>query len=157
GAGLIGGLAGQVAVAGIAAAVVGACLGFAVYLAPPVVARLRAGGAGFLGCVVVVLALDARPDLAAPQAAIVPLLLLALPLADSLLFGLARLRDRRADRIEAGLVGRWRTLGMSRMLLTIALPLMQLALGSIAALIARTLVSPARGAALAGVLLALIV
>jgi UDP-N-acetylmuramyl pentapeptide phosphotransferase/UDP-N-acetylglucosamine-1-phosphate transferase len=157
GAGLIGGLAGQVAVAGVAAAVVGACLGFVVYLTPPAVARLRAGGAGFLGCVVVVLALDARPDLAAPQAAVVPLLLLALPLSDSLLFALARLRSRRADRIEAGLVGRWRALGMSRRLLTIALPVMQLALGCIAALIARTMVSPARGAALAGVLLALIV
>jgi hypothetical protein len=157
GAGLIGGLADQVAVAGVAAATVGACLGFAPYLVRPVAARLRAGGARFLGCVVVVLALDARPDLSAPEAAIVPLLLLALPLADSLLLGLARLRDRRASWIDAGLVGRWRSLGASRVLLTIALPLAQAALACIAVLIARTLVSPARGATFAGALLALVV
>ena len=105
GAGLTGGLAGQVAVAGIAAATVGACTGFFPYVLPPIAARLRSGGGQFLGCMVVVLALDAHVAVAPPAAAVVPLLLLALPLVDGVLVGAARLRDRSADAMDAGLAG----------------------------------------------------
>jgi hypothetical protein len=146
--GLVGGLAGQVAVAGIAAATVGSCIGIAPYLVPPVAARLRAGGARFLGCVAVVLALDAEPDVRAPGAAVVPLLLLALPLVDAGLVALAKLRSGRAESIEVGLAGRWRAIGVSRLVVTIGLTAVQAALACIALLVARTLVSPISGALL---------
>jgi hypothetical protein len=145
-AGLIGGLAGQIAVAGVAAATVGACAGVAPYLLPPLAVRLRAGGARFLGCVVIVLAFEARPDVRAPGSAVVPLLLVALSLVDAALVTAAKLRSRRAASIEVGLAGRWRALGASRGVVSVGLPLVQVALGCLAVLVARTLVSPGGGA-----------
>jgi UDP-N-acetylmuramyl pentapeptide phosphotransferase/UDP-N-acetylglucosamine-1-phosphate transferase len=125
GAGVIGGLAGQIAVAAMAAATFGACAGFFPYLVPPVAARLRSGGALFLGCVVTVLALDAHPQVPAPGAAAVVLLLLGLPLLDAVLVGSARLRDRKADAMDAGIAGRWRLLGAPRLTVIIGLVLVQ--------------------------------
>ena len=114
GAGVIGGLGGQADVAVLGAAVVGASVGFVAYVVPPSVARLRTGGALFLGFLTVVLALDAKPSIQAPGSALAPLLLLALPLIDALFAGAARLRGRGNEPRTLGLVARWRALGLSR-------------------------------------------
>ena len=148
-------MADQVAVAGIAAAVVGACTGFFPYVLPPIAARLRSGGAQFLGCMVVVLALDAHVDVAPPAAAVVPLLLLTLPLVDGLLVSTARLRDHGADAMDAGLPGRWRALGIPRLAKVIGLTFVQAGLAFLAVCVARTLVAPEWGAAI-GVIVALL-
>jgi Protein of unknown function (DUF4012) len=149
GAGIAGGLSGQLAVAGIAAATVGACIGFFPYVVPPIAARLRAGGAQFLGCMVVVLALDAHVQIAPPAAAIVPLLFLTLPLVDALLVIAARLRDHDADAMDAGLPGRWRVLGVSRLAMVIGLTLVQAGLAFVGVCVARTLIAPEWGVLIA--------
>ena len=149
GAGLAGGLSGQLAVAGVAAATVGACTGFFPYVLPPIAARLRAGGAQFVGCMVVVLALDAHVEIAPPSAAVVPLLLLTLPIVDALLVSTARLRDHGADAMEAGLPGRWRALGVPRLAMVIGLTLVQAALAFVGVCVARTLLAPEWGALIA--------
>jgi UDP-N-acetylmuramyl pentapeptide phosphotransferase/UDP-N-acetylglucosamine-1-phosphate transferase len=149
GAGVVGGLAGQLAIAAIAAATVGACAGFFPYVLPPVAARLRSGGAQFLGAIVIVLALDARPQVPAPGAAAVVLLLLALPLLDAVLVGSARLRDPKADPMDAGIAGRWRLLGAPRLPVIIGLVVVQAGLSFVAVLVARTLLVPWIGALIA--------
>jgi hypothetical protein len=156
GAGLTGGLSDQLAVAGIAAATVGACTGFFPYVLPPIAARLRSGGAQFLGCMVVVLALDAHAEVAPPAAALVPLLLLALPLVDGLLVSTARLRDRGADAMEAGLPGRWRSLGIPRTAMVIGLSFVQAGLAFLAVCVARSLVAPEWAAAVGAIVVLLL-
>jgi hypothetical protein len=154
-AGLAGGLSGQLSVAGVAAATVGGCAGFFPYVLPPIAARLRSGGAQFLGCMVVVLALDAQVAVRPPAAGVVPLLLLLLPLVDGVLVGTARLRDHRADAMDAGLPGRWRALGVPRTAMVVGFTFVQAGVAFLAVCVARTLLSAELGAAV-GVVVALL-
>jgi Protein of unknown function (DUF4012) len=156
GAGVIGGLGGQADIAVLGAAVVGASLGFVAYVVPPVAAaRLRTGGALFLGFLTVVLALGAKPSTPAPGSALAPLLLLALPLIDALFAGAARLRGRGTEARTLGLVGRWRALGLSRTATTIGLVAVQIGLSFVALLAARGVLDLALAAAIGGVIVVL--
>ncbi len=155
GAGVIGGLGGQADIAVLAAAVVGASFGFVAYVVPPVAARLRTGGALFLGFLTVVLALAAKPSIQAPGAALAPLLLLALPLIDALFAGAARLRGRGNEPRTLGLIARWRALGLSRTATTIGLVAVQIGLGFVALLAARGVLDLALAAAIGGIILVL--
>jgi UDP-GlcNAc:undecaprenyl-phosphate/decaprenyl-phosphate GlcNAc-1-phosphate transferase len=109
-------LADQELTVGVAAAVVGACLGFLVYNRPP--ARIFMGDTGslFLGFSVAVLTIKVDPVLTPPASFAVPLILLALPVLDTATVTLARLR--RGRRVSIGgrdhLSHRLVALGLSR-------------------------------------------
>jgi UDP-N-acetylmuramyl pentapeptide phosphotransferase/UDP-N-acetylglucosamine-1-phosphate transferase len=156
GAALIAGLSHQRGVTGVSAACAGACLGFLPYVVPPIAARLRTSAALFIGCIVIVVALDAHPDVRPPGMAVPALLMLALPLVEGVMSGAARLRDRRVDLMRSGLIGRWRALGASRPLVAVVLVGAQAALSMLAVLVARAFVRPEVGA-LIGVTMVLLV
>ena len=157
GAGVIGGLGGQADIAVLGAAVVGASLGFVAYVVPPVAARLRTGGALFLGFLTVVLALGAKPSTPTPGTALAPLFLLALPLIDALFAGAARLRGRGNEPRTLGLVGRWRALGLSRAATTVGLVAVQIGLSFVALLAARGVLDLAPAATIGGIIVVLAV
>ena len=73
---------------------------------PPVEARLRTSGSLMFGFFVCVLALDTRPVLTEPEEVLIPLLLVALPVLDTVLVTSARLRGSRLEPNELGFVGR---------------------------------------------------
>lgn len=86
----------QDALAAIAAGLAGAALGFLAYNLRP--ASLFVGQAGglFAGFVLAVAAVEVRPAVPTPESFAVPLILLALPLADLVVVALGRLRHRRS-------------------------------------------------------------
>ena len=142
GAGLIAGLGGQDAVTALAAGLGGAALGFLAYVTPPVAARLRTGGALFIGFLAVLVALSAEPSTPAPGDGLAPLLLLALPLLDAALAGIALIRGRGSEGRTLGLVGRWRALGLSRGFVTFGMLAVQLGLTFVAVLVGRGVLDP---------------
>jgi len=148
GAGLIAGLADQEPVTVLAAGLGGASLGFLAYVTPPVAARLRTGGALFIGFLAVLVALAAEPSAPAPIDAIAPLLLLALPLLDAMLAGAARLRGRGDEGRSLGLVGRWRALGLSRGVVTTLMVTVQIGMSVTAVLVGRGVLDAAAAGAL---------
>jgi UDP-GlcNAc:undecaprenyl-phosphate GlcNAc-1-phosphate transferase len=85
---------GQTAVAVIAAALVGSCLGFLPFNVRPAGIYMGDAGSLFIGFVLAVLALEVRPDLTPPASFVVPMLLLALPVLDIAMVTLSRLRRR---------------------------------------------------------------
>ena len=157
GAALLGGLGAQAGISELGFAVVGASFGFLAYVVPPVVARLRTGGALFLGFLTVVLAIAAEPSVEPPIAALAPLLLIALPLIDGVITGAARLRGRGQDAHRLGLAGRWRSLGLSRTTTTFGLVVVQAGLVFLGLLVGRGVLDPAAALVGATALLALIV
>lgn len=157
GAGLLGGLSHQAGVSELAFAVVGASFGFLAYVVPPVAARLRTGGALFLGFLAVVMAITAEPAIAPPVTALAPLLLVALPLIDGALTRAARLRGRTEDAHFLGLAGRWRAVGLSRGATSWGLVAVQAALVFLGVLVGRGVLDPAPTVLGAAVLLALVV
>lgn len=132
GAGVLGGLAGQDALASCGAVLVGASIGFLAYWLPPTAARLRTGGAMPLGFLAVVVALDAQPTLGAPRDAAIPLILLALPLLDTTFVVVARLRGWTVDARAAGLVARLRLLGLPPSAVSLLLVGTEIVLGAVA-------------------------
>ncbi|MCJ7673053.1 MAG: hypothetical protein MUP67_13555, partial [Acidimicrobiia bacterium] len=157
GAAMLGGLDGQAGVAVVGAAVVGASFGFLPYVVEPVTARLRTGGALFLGFLTAVLACAAEPSAPAPVGTLAPLLLLALPLIEATLAGAARVRGRGDEARTLGLAGRWRALGLSRLATTIGLVVVQAGLAFLALLVGRGVLDPAPAVALAAIVLLLVV
>ena len=148
GAGLIAGLGNQEPVTVLAAGIGGASIGFLAYVTPPVAARLRTGGALFLGFLAVLVALSAEPVTPAPADAAAPLLLLALPLVDAFLAGVGQLRGRGREGRTLGLVGRWRALGLSRGSVTLAMVIVQLGLTILAVLVGRNVLDAPVGGAI---------
>jgi UDP-GlcNAc:undecaprenyl-phosphate GlcNAc-1-phosphate transferase len=114
GLGLLAGGGGDPATMGVAAAVAGAAAGFLVFNAPP--ARLFMGDCGslVLGYLLAVLAL-AVPSDGTLTAFLAPVLMLAVPLADTALVTVTRLRDRRpvaeggTDHLHHRLALLWRS------------------------------------------------
>jgi len=129
-------LAQQAALATMAAALVGGCLGFLVYNRPP--ARIFLGDAGslFVGFVIAVLTIDVTPALAPPFGFIVPLVLVGLPVLDTTTVTLSRLRRGltvalgRRDHLSHRLVA----LGLSRRDAVLTLISAQAVLGVLAVL-----------------------
>jgi len=156
-AALLGGLAGQDAIAVLGAALAGACLGTAAFLTPPIEARLRRPGAMFIGFLATVLAIDALTVQPVPAAAVVATLLLALPVIDTLLVLGARLRGRGRDVFRLGLVARWRALGASRGASTAGLALTEAVLAFLALLAGRGLIAAATALAFGALLLTAVV
>lgn len=140
-AGALGGLAGQSSLAALSAATVGASLGFLAWWFPPVEARLRTSGSLMLGFFVCVLALDADPVVVGPDAVVVPLLLVALPVVDAVLVATARVRGSRLDPRELGLVGRLGALGLPSIGVTALLVAVQAVFGGLALFVGRGVVA----------------
>jgi UDP-GlcNAc:undecaprenyl-phosphate GlcNAc-1-phosphate transferase len=84
----------QLGDASVAAALVGACGGFLVFNWRPASIFMGDAGALFLGFVLAVGALEVEPAIGAPQSLLVPALLLAVPLLDTVTVVVARLRRR---------------------------------------------------------------
>jgi hypothetical protein len=157
GAALLGGLGGQADISELGFAVVGASFGFLAYVVPPVAARLRTGGALFLGFLTIVLAIAAEPSIEPPIAALASLLLIALPLTDGVITRAARLRGHGRDAHHLGLAGRWRALGLSRTATTWGLVVIQAGLVFVGLLVGRGVLDPAPALLGAIVLLGLVV
>ncbi len=88
-------LAGQDLTATVAAALVGACLGFLVYNRPPASIFMGDTGSLFLGFTLAVLSIELDPDLSPPSSFAIPLILLALPVLDTVTVTLGRVRHGR--------------------------------------------------------------
>ena len=140
-AGLLGYFAGQDSLVAVGAVIVGASVGFLAYWFPPSAARLRVAGSKLLGFLAVVAALDARPVLGTPRDAAIAVLILLLPLVDTACVASAAVCGRRLDPRVAGLTGRLRALGLSRVASTLLLVSLQLALGALAVFAGRGVLS----------------
>ena len=135
-------LGGQRATSAVAAALVGACLGFLVYNRRPASIYMGDTGSLFLGYVLAVLTIEVDPNLAPPASFAVPLILLALPVLDTATVTLARLRRRRRvsiggrDHLSHRLVAR----GLSPGVAVWVLVIVEGALGALAVLAGRRVI-----------------
>ena len=146
----------QAAVGVCAAALAGACCGFLAYNARPATIFMGDAGSLFLGFVLAVAAIEVQPDLRPPGSLVVPLVLLALPVLDTTVVTLARLRHGR--RIMVG-----GTDHLSHRLVALGLPPgaavgtlvgVQALLTAVAVLVGREVLAPATGLVLAASVLA---
>ncbi len=150
----------QPVVATLAAAVTGACLGFLAYNRPPASIFMGDAGSLFLGFVLAILTINVSPSLTPPISFVVPLLLLAIPVLDTTVVTLARLRRGRpvsqggSDHLSHRLAKR----GMRRRVAVAVLFGCESVLGAIAVLVGRQIIPVATAllaaVALLGVLLA---
>jgi len=85
----------QPVIATLGAAVAGACLGFLAFNRPPASIFMGDAGSLFLGFVLAILTVNVSPALFPPVSFLVPLLILALPVLDTTVVTLARLRHGR--------------------------------------------------------------
>jgi len=96
GAGVIAALYGQYLIAGLSFALAGAALGFLWHNWHPASVYLGDAGAYFLGFLLAIVTLRLRPaSIDLPWSALIPVLLLLLPIADTCFVVLRRLRERR--------------------------------------------------------------
>ena len=96
GAGIIGALYGQYLIAGLSFALAGAALGFLWHNWHPASVYLGDAGAYFLGFLLAIVTLRLRPvSIDLPWSALIPVLLLLLPIADTCFVVIRRLRERR--------------------------------------------------------------
>ena len=96
GAGAIAALYGQNLIAGLSFALAGAALGFLWHNWHPASVYLGDAGAYFLGFLLAIVTLRLRPvSIDLPWSALIPVLLLLLPIADTCFVVLRRLRERR--------------------------------------------------------------
>ena len=96
GAGIIAALYGQYLIAGLSFALAGAALGFLWHNWHPASVYLGDAGAYFLGFLLAIVTLRLRPvSIDLPWSALIPVLLLLLPIADTGFVVLRRLRERR--------------------------------------------------------------
>ena len=143
----------QDALATVAAALGGACVGFLGYNLRP--ASLFVGQAGSLpvGIILAVAAIEIRPAIEAPESFAVPLILLGLPITDAAIVALTRLRHRkpllirRPDHFPHRL--RAREWGTGRVVWV--LTAVQVVLSVIAVFVGRGVLEPEIGAAGAAV------
>ena len=151
----LGAFGGQNALAVLAVAAAGACLGFLTYNLPPAAVVLDGDGALFLGFLGAVLAIDVQPSIGAPGNLAVPLLLLALPLLEITLVPLAQLRRRK--RLGPGrrdhLAHRLQYLGLSPTTTLVVLAAAQFVLSGIAVFVGRGVLTPLVGLAAGAVML----
>jgi len=137
----------QDALATLAVATGGACVGFLAYNLPPASVYLNEDGALFLGFLAAALAIDVQPAIGAPGSLAVPMLLLALPLLEISLVPLGQLRRRK--RIGPGrrdhLVHRLTLLSLGRGVALAVLIAAQLVLAGVAVFVGRGVVAPLWG------------
>ena len=86
----------QLVTATVAAGLVGACAGFLVHNKRPATIFMGDTGSLFLGFVLALAAIEVSPALTPPASFLVPLMLLALPVLDTVTVTLARLRRGRS-------------------------------------------------------------
>jgi UDP-GlcNAc:undecaprenyl-phosphate GlcNAc-1-phosphate transferase len=96
GAGIIAALGGDSGTSVDAASLVGACLAFLVFNARPASIFMGDAGSLFLGFLLTAVAIRAGSGLPQPASLVVPLLILALPITDTTMVVLARLRHDRS-------------------------------------------------------------
>ena len=154
----LGAFGGQNALAVLAVAVAGACLGFLTYNLPPAAVVLDGDGALFLGFLGAVLAIDVQPSIGAPGDLAVPLLLLALPLLEITLVPLGQLRRRKrlGPARRDHLAHRLRHLGLSPTTAVVVLAAAQLLLSGIAVFVGRGVLAPLAGLAAGAVIVGVI-
>lgn len=90
---VLGVLGGYSHAVSLGAALVGACLAFLIFNAPPASIFMGDAGSLFLGFLLVIMTLDTSSHLAAPVSLEVPLLVLALPIVDTAVVVFARVRN----------------------------------------------------------------
>ena len=145
----------QPVVATLAAAVVGACLGFLVYNRPPASIFMGDAGSLFLGFVLAILTINVSPALFPPVSFLVPLLLLAIPVLDTTVVTVCRLRRGRPvsqggrDHLSHRLAKR----GMRRRTAVAVLIACEAVLGAMAVLAGRRIVPAAAAVVVAVVVL----
>jgi hypothetical protein len=127
----LGAFAGQAALAAVSAVIIGTVIGYGTWL-PSAARWLRPSAVMPLGFLAAVVTLDVRPVLGTPRDAVIPVLLLGLPVLDTTLVSAARLRGRVPDPRGAGLAGRLQTLGLSSGAAAFALVALQTMLGVLA-------------------------
>jgi len=88
-------IGGQEVVATVGAALAGACAGFLVHNWRPASIFMGDAGSLFLGFVLSIAVLELRPELSLPWSVAVPILLLALPVLDTSMVTIARIRHGR--------------------------------------------------------------
>ncbi len=132
----------QPGVATLAAALVGACLGFIVYNRPPASIFMGDTGSLFVGFVLAILTIVVTPAVTPPFSFAIPLMLLALPVLDTTMVTLSRLR--RGRRVSLGgrdhLSHRLVATGMSRARAVGVLVATEVLLGTLAVLGGRRVV-----------------
>ncbi|HUF83206.1 MAG TPA: DUF4012 domain-containing protein, partial [Acidimicrobiia bacterium] len=149
----------QGALAVLAAALGGACVGLVAYALPPASVYLNWDGALPIGYLAAVLAIEIQPSIGAPGGLAVVPLLVAVPLIEITVVPLGQLRhrkrlgpvrrDHRANRL--------RVLGLPRWAALPVLVSAQLVLGAVAVFVGRGVLEPARGLALGGAVVAVLV
>lgn len=135
-------LGGSDATAAAAAALVGACLGFLVHNWSPAAIFMGDSGSLFLGFVIAVLAIEVDPALSPPRSFLIPVLLLGLPVLDTVTVTLSRLRRGRSV-LKGGkdhLSHRLRALGLSPPGAVAVLVGVEASLGALAVLAGRRVV-----------------
>lgn len=141
----------QPVVATLAAAVVGACLGFLAYNRPPASIFMGDAGSLFLGFVLGILTINVSPAVFPPVSFLIPILLLAIPVLDTTVVTLARLR--RGRPVSQGgrdhLSHRLATRGLSRRTAVAVLIGCECVLGTLAVLAGRRVVPVAVAVAVA--------
>ncbi len=88
-------ISGQEMVATVGAALAGACAGFLVHNWRPASIFMGDAGSLFLGFVLSIAVLELRPEVSLPWSVAVPILLLALPVLDTSMVTMARMRHGR--------------------------------------------------------------
>ncbi len=105
----------QPVIASLAAATAGACLGFLVFNSPPASIFMGDSGSLFLGFLLAVTTIDVDSALIAPTSFLIPLMVLAIPVLDTTMVTIGRLRRRRSvfmggrDHLSHRLVANGRT------------------------------------------------
>ncbi len=144
---------GQVALAVTAAAICGACVGFLALNIRPATIFMGDAGSMFLGAAVAAIALAAHPPGAALVRAVVPLMIIGLPLVDTVTVALGRAR-RGISMLQGGrdhLSHRLVALGMRRRTAVRTLLLAQAVSVGAALAVARGVLDPWSGMAVAAV------
>jgi len=141
---VVAAMSGQVAIAILAAAVVGACIGFLAFNRPPAAIYMGDTGALFLGFILATLSLEVRPAVTPPVSFLVPALLMALPLLDIVVVVLSRMR--RAIPVTTGgrnhLSHRLVARGLSPGVAVLSLVLVEGTAGALAVCLDRRILSP---------------
>jgi len=143
----------------LAASLAGAAMGFMAYNKPPALIFMGDAGSLFLGFVLAVCSIDIASDLESPAAFVIPLMLLALPVVDTTVVTVGRVRRGRSifqggrDHLSHRLVAR----GMSAGRAVAALVGVEIFVAMLAVLAGRGVVAIAvAGAAATAVLAGLI-
>ncbi|MHB8246171.1 MAG: DUF4012 domain-containing protein [Acidimicrobiales bacterium] len=151
---VLGILGGHAVTITTSAALLGACLAFLVFNAPPASIFMGDAGSLFLGFVLAAVTIREGARMAEPASLVVPLLVLALPIADTLTVFVARVHNRRSP-LTGGkdhLSHRLAALGLGSVKSVALLVGVEAAMSALAVLAGRRVI-PLAAAVVAGVIL----